>query len=37
MKRIDFVDMLPMNVTYEREGMIDSLNRAEKYARAFYE
>jgi 8-oxo-dGTP diphosphatase len=36
MEKIDFFDVLPENVTYDRNNMIDMLNRAEKYASAYY-
>ncbi|MEA4824708.1 MAG: NUDIX domain-containing protein [Clostridiaceae bacterium] len=37
MKNIAFFETLPANVTYNRDKMIDMLNKAEKYAQAHFE
>ncbi|PNT92824.1 NUDIX hydrolase [Clostridium thermosuccinogenes] len=36
MEKIEFFDILPTNVTYNRDRMIEMLERAEKYASAYY-
>lgn len=36
MEKIDFFETIPMNVTYDRENMIETMERAEKYASAYY-
>jgi 8-oxo-dGTP diphosphatase len=36
MEKIGFYETLPMDVTYNREKMIHMLERAEKYASAYY-
>jgi multimeric flavodoxin WrbA len=36
MESIGFFDEIPMNVTYDRDNMIEDLKRAEKYSSAYY-
>ena len=36
MESIGFFDEIPMNVTYDRDSMIEDLKRAEKYSSAYY-
>jgi 8-oxo-dGTP diphosphatase len=36
MEYIGFFDEIPVNVTYDRDSMINELNLAEKYASAYY-
>lgn len=37
MERIGFFNTLPMDVTYDRDEMINDIIRAEKYASAYFE
>ncbi|MDD4774228.1 MAG: NUDIX domain-containing protein [Eubacteriales bacterium] len=36
MKQVGFFDILPENVTYDRDNMIEMMSRAERYALAHY-